>query len=116
MKYVDAAVCYGAGVAFDTIQYFNRFNPNPAVHPEVDGQAAAEVLAEDQADAWLAAADRFALPRVRQGSAGSDHRRQEGLDETAAREGRRNQGRRSSNATARSGWSRIARSTAISKT
>ena len=27
MKYVDAAVSYSAGVAFDTIQYFNRFNP-----------------------------------------------------------------------------------------
>jgi hypothetical protein len=34
MKYVDAAVCYGAGVAFDTIQYFNRFNPNPAFTPK----------------------------------------------------------------------------------
>ena len=34
MKYVDAAVCYGAGVAFDTVQYFNRFNPNPAFTPK----------------------------------------------------------------------------------
>jgi len=34
MKYVDAAVCYGAGKAFDTIQYFNRFNPNPAFTPK----------------------------------------------------------------------------------
>ncbi len=75
MKYVDAAVCYGAGVAFDTIQYFNRFNPNPAVHPEMDREAAAEVLAKDQAGARLAAANGFALPRVRQGSARSDHRR-----------------------------------------
>ena len=34
MKYVDAAVCYGAGVTFDTIQYFNRFNPNPTFTPK----------------------------------------------------------------------------------
>ena len=26
-KYVDAAICSAAGVAFDTVQYFNRFNP-----------------------------------------------------------------------------------------
>ena len=34
MKYVDAAVSYGAGVAFDTIQYFNRFNPTPSFTPK----------------------------------------------------------------------------------
>jgi 7,8-dihydro-6-hydroxymethylpterin dimethyltransferase len=34
MKYVDAAVCYSAGVAFDTVQYFNRFRPNPTFTPK----------------------------------------------------------------------------------
>ncbi len=34
MKYVDAAVAHGAGVAFNTIQYFNRFNPAPAFTPK----------------------------------------------------------------------------------
>src|SRR2546421_165579 len=34
MKYVDAAICYGAGAAFDTIQYFNRFRPNPSFTPK----------------------------------------------------------------------------------
>src|SRR5262249_53322379 len=34
MKYVDAAACYGAGVAFDTIQFFNRFNPAPTFTPK----------------------------------------------------------------------------------
>ena len=34
MKYIDAAVCFGAGVAFDTIQYFNRFNPAPTFTPK----------------------------------------------------------------------------------
>ena len=34
MKYVDAAVSYSAGVAFDTIQYFNRFSPTPSFTPK----------------------------------------------------------------------------------
>jgi len=34
MKYLDAAVCYGAGVAFDSVQFFNRFNPNPTFTPK----------------------------------------------------------------------------------
>jgi len=34
MKYVDAAVCFGAGVAFDTLQYFNRFKPAPSFTPK----------------------------------------------------------------------------------
>ncbi len=34
MKYVDAAVCYTAGVAFDTLQFFNRFKVNPSFTPK----------------------------------------------------------------------------------
>jgi uncharacterized radical SAM superfamily Fe-S cluster-containing enzyme len=34
LKYFDAAVCKVAGVAFDTIQYFNRFHPNPSFTPK----------------------------------------------------------------------------------
>jgi uncharacterized radical SAM superfamily Fe-S cluster-containing enzyme len=34
MKYVDAAVCYSAGVAFDTLHFFNRFNVNPSFTPK----------------------------------------------------------------------------------
>ena len=34
MKYVDAAVCYGAGVAFDTVQFFNRFNRQSPFTPK----------------------------------------------------------------------------------
>ena len=34
MKYVDAAVCYGAGVAFDSIQFFKKFKPAPAFTPK----------------------------------------------------------------------------------
>ena len=34
MKYVDAAVCFGASVAFDAIQFFNKFNPNPTFTPK----------------------------------------------------------------------------------
>jgi len=34
VKYIDAAVCYSAGVAFDTLQFFNRFNVNPSFTPK----------------------------------------------------------------------------------
>ena len=34
MKYVDAAVCYSAGVAFDTVQFFNKYNPTPTFTPK----------------------------------------------------------------------------------
>jgi len=34
MKYVDAAVCYSAGVAFDTLQFLNRFKINPSFTPK----------------------------------------------------------------------------------
>ena len=64
-KSFDWALCKTAGITFDTIQYFNKRNPNPFVHAEMVGQAAAEVLGEDQAHARLAAQDRFALPGLR---------------------------------------------------
>ncbi len=34
MKYVDNAVCKTAGVAFDTIQFFNKYSPNPSFTPK----------------------------------------------------------------------------------
>jgi uncharacterized radical SAM superfamily Fe-S cluster-containing enzyme len=34
MKYVDRAVTAAAGTAFDTIQYFNKYRPNPSFTPK----------------------------------------------------------------------------------
>ena len=34
MKVVDSAVCYTAGVAFDAVQYVNKFNPTPGFIPK----------------------------------------------------------------------------------
>jgi len=34
MKYVDRAITAAAGTAFDTIQYFNKYNPNPSFTPK----------------------------------------------------------------------------------
>jgi 7,8-dihydro-6-hydroxymethylpterin dimethyltransferase len=34
LKYVDSAVCFSAGVAFDFIQLFNKYRPNPAFIPK----------------------------------------------------------------------------------
>ena len=33
-KYVDRVVSFGAGVAFDAIQFFNKYRPNPAFTPK----------------------------------------------------------------------------------
>jgi tetraether lipid synthase len=34
LKYVDSAVCFSAGVAFNFIQLFNKYRPNPAFIPK----------------------------------------------------------------------------------
>ncbi len=33
-KYLDKALCAGAGIAFDAIQFFNKYRPNPAFTPK----------------------------------------------------------------------------------
>ena len=34
MKYVDSAICMTAGAAFDSIQFFNKYRPNPSFTPK----------------------------------------------------------------------------------
>jgi tetraether lipid synthase len=34
LKYFDAALCKAAGIAFDTIQFFNQYRPNPSFTPK----------------------------------------------------------------------------------
>ena len=34
MKYVDSAICKTAGAAFDSIQFFNKYRPNPSFTPK----------------------------------------------------------------------------------
>jgi uncharacterized radical SAM superfamily Fe-S cluster-containing enzyme len=34
MKYVDSAICKSAGAAFDSIQFFNKYRPNPSFTPK----------------------------------------------------------------------------------
>ena len=87
---MDWVLCKTAGLTFNTIQHFNKRNPNPSVTPQVVGQAASEILGKDQAHPGIPAADRFALPRLRQGSARGHHRRQERLARLDERESRRN--------------------------
>ncbi len=81
-----------ANGAWVGVQQPEQDQPAPVVHPEVVGQAAAEILREDQAAARLAARDRFALPGVHPRGAPGDSRRQEGRQRPPQREGRRDQG------------------------
>ena len=71
------------------VQHRQPHQPRTILHSEVVGQAAAEVVAEDQAAARLAAQDRLALPDVRPRGAPGDSRRQAGRVDAAPREGRR---------------------------
>src|SRR5881296_4403028 len=34
MKYFDQAISVAAGVAYDTMQFFNKYNPNPSFTPK----------------------------------------------------------------------------------
>jgi 7,8-dihydro-6-hydroxymethylpterin dimethyltransferase len=34
LKYVDSAITFTAGIAFDSIQFFNKYNPNPSFTPK----------------------------------------------------------------------------------
>jgi 7,8-dihydro-6-hydroxymethylpterin dimethyltransferase len=34
LKYVDSAVCKTAGIAFNSVQFFNKYNPNPSFTPK----------------------------------------------------------------------------------
>ena len=34
LKYIDSAICLSAGVAFDSIQFFNKYNANPSFTPK----------------------------------------------------------------------------------
>ena len=65
MKYVDAALCFCCGCHFRHYSVFQPVQTQSFVHSEVVGQAAAEILAEDQADPRLAAKHRLALPEMR---------------------------------------------------
>ena len=76
IKYVEKVFTYvakGAWVVFDKL---NSVQPEAFDHAEVGGQAAAEVVSEDQAATGLAADDRFALPQVRAGDPAADCGRQ----------------------------------------
>ena len=49
--------------AWAVFERANRIKPESVVHAQLVRQAAAEVVAEDQAAAWLATLHRFACPR-----------------------------------------------------
>ncbi len=54
IKHIERGLAGAAGWLFNSIQLVNRYKPNPSFTPKWVGQAIAEVLAEDEADPWLA--------------------------------------------------------------
>ena len=65
IKYVEKGLSVAANGAWTVFSRVNKIRQNPSFTPEVVGQAAAEVVAEDQAAARLAARDRLAVPHLR---------------------------------------------------
>ena len=92
IKYAEKLLTYGANGAWTVFDAAQPDQAESLVHAEMVRQAAAEVLAEDEAAAGLAARDRFALPQVRAGIPQADPRRQGRLQNPAQRESRRDQG------------------------
>ena len=102
IKYLEKGLCVAANGAWCVFNAANRINPGAVLHPEVVRQAAAEVVAEDEAAARLAARDRFALPDLHARGAPGDSRRQEGRQSSCSTRRSARSRRRSSSATARS--------------
>ena len=89
---MDWVLCKTAGITFNTIQHFNKRNPNPSVTPQWSDKPLLKSWEKTKPTlGWPRQTDSL-CPGVREGSARSDHRRQEGLARPDAREGRRNQG------------------------
>ncbi len=103
-KVVDAVVCKTAGVAFDTIQFFNKYNPNPSFTPKWSDKPLLKSWEKTKPTlGWPRQTDSLCPGCVKEAreaimSGKKDWQRPD------VREGRRDQGRRSSSATARSGW------------
>ena len=55
IKYAEKGLSIAANGAWQVFSRLNKISPEPVVHAEVVRQAAAEVVSEDQAAAWLAA-------------------------------------------------------------
>ena len=84
---------YAAGAAWFVFDKLNQINQNRGFHAEMVGQAAAEVVGEDQAPAGMAARDRFAVPAAAfRRSASRFSTARPPYEILLQREGRRNQG------------------------
>ena len=49
---MDWVLCKSAGITFNTIQHFNKRNPNPSVTPQWSDKPLLKILGEDQAARW----------------------------------------------------------------
>ena len=91
-KSFDWALCKTAGVTFDTIQFFNKYNPNPSFTPKWSDKPLLKSWEKSKPTLGWPRHDRFAVPGLRERSARVDLQRQERLERSDAREGRRDQG------------------------
>ena len=76
VKYAERAVTLAAQGAWSVFEKLNSIRPNRFLHAEMVRQATAEVVAEGEAAARLAAHHGLALSQVRARDPPADHRRQ----------------------------------------
>jgi len=72
IKRAEKGLTLAAGGLHNAIQAVNKYKPNPSF-TQVVGQAAAKVVAEKQANPWLAANHRFTLSQLCNRSARVNH-------------------------------------------
>ena len=106
VKYVEKALTTAAGTAFDVIQYFNNFKPNPSFTPKWSDKPLLKSWQKSKPPlGWPRTTDslcpKCVARRARKSSSGEQDYRIL-INEKVGRD----QGHRFSSGTAKSGWSR----------
>ena len=88
-KTFDWALCKTAGVTFDTIQFFNKYKPNPSFTPKWSDKPLLKSWEKSKPTlGWPRTTDSLCPDCVKEARE-ADHQRHEGLDRPGTREGRR---------------------------
>jgi len=69
LKAMDLAVCKTAALTFNTIQFFNKRNPNPSFTPKWSDKPLLKSWEKTKPTIGVSARDRLAVPRLREGCA-----------------------------------------------
>src|SRR5579872_1688795 len=115
LRTIDWAICKTAAVTFNSIQFFNKYNPNPSVTPQWSDKPLLKSWEKTKPTlGWPRVTDSLCPDCVKEAREEIIKGKKDWRDLMHEKVGRSR--RRSSSATDRCGWSRIAPSTATTKT